>query len=97
MTGVYLDQAAKNLGNNLIKDFATNPNVDYKAYYYTPDNGKTYTSLQSVVLYDKSTGAQYIAYPSGNKYIVSSTATVPVGTAGRNEAKATVANGYTKM
>ena len=97
MLGVYLDQAAKNLGNDLIKDFASNPNVAYKAYYYTPDNGKTYTKLQSVVLYDQSTGAQYIAYPNGNKYVVSSTAKVDVGYVGRNETLATAANGYTRM
>ena len=97
MTGVYLDQAAKNLGNDLIKDFASNPDVDYKAYYYTPDNGKTYTQLQSVVLYNKATGAQYIAYPDGTKYSVSSTASVPIGTAGRDETKATAANGYTTL
>ena len=56
MAGDYLDQAAINLGNNLIKDFATNPDVSYKAYYNTTDNGKTYTVLASVVLYDSSTG-----------------------------------------
>lgn len=90
---VYLDKAAVNLGSDLIKDFAVDPNVDYKAYYY--QNGNTYT-IQSIVLHNNATGEQYIEYANGAKYDISGS-TIEVGTLGRNASYATEANGVKKL